>query len=289
MSAHLTKLIIGSAQFGMHYGIANQKGKVSKSELSKIFQFLAKTNITSLDTAKIYGQSEESIGEQILLYPNHKWNIITKVNQIEIPLINQVLDSKKKLSVFPQALLCHKAELYMDDNYQKQIEEIKKLGLVNQIGVSVYNSFEIKKILKAKIKPNIIQLPLNILDTRLYKNGWLYKCKSLGIEIHARSLFLQGLFFLKKNQISNSKFADVESSLHDLKIIAFENHMSLAQLALLWVINLREVDKVVLGIDCLSHLKMHYETIHKTLNKDLHNKIISINYVNEKILNPSLW
>ena len=157
-----------------------------------------------------------------------------------------------------------------------------------KVGVSIYNPAEAEEVLKADLKPDLIQLPINILDTKFYRNNVLEKLKFNKIEIHARSIFLQGLFFLSDKKIK-SLFPDVINSIRDLKAIAWEANLSIFELSLLWVINLECINKVVLGIESVQQLKVHFNTLRKKVDSNLFENAISLKYENEQILNPSLW
>ena len=119
------------------------------------------------------------------------------------------LDSHKKLQIKPWCILLHDPKKYIDDNFKKELFNLKKENKINKIGVSVYTEKEILEILKIA-KPDIIQLPINILDQKLVHNGLLKKIKNNNIEIHARSIFLRGLLYYKPSQTINiSKIKEI--------------------------------------------------------------------------------
>ena len=139
-----------------------------------------------------------------------------------------------------------------------------------------------------ELKPEIIQLPMNILDTRLYRSGILSKLFNKGIEIQVRSAFLQGLFYLSKTDLER-RFSDVIPQLDKLKLIAAKADLTLAELSLLWLVNLKEVRKVIIGLDDVGQLKAHLDTLNKNVDSSVFEEALSIRYENENILNPSLW
>ena len=281
------KIILGTAQFGMDYGIANQSGKVNNREIESILNFAYENGINTLDTAKIYGESEKSIGNY-LKNTNKKWNVITKIKHTEESILKQLDDSREKLTINPSILLAHTAELYIDKKFQLMLQKVKVEKLIHTIGVSLYNEKEINQVLEMEIKPEIIQLPINILDTRLYRSGILSELCKRGIEIHVRSVFLQGLFYLSKTDL-RSRFEDVVPHLNQLELIALRDNLTIAELSLLWIVSLNEISKVIIGIDNLSQLKEHLRTLNKSIETSVFEEALSICYENEKILNPSLW
>jgi len=281
------KIAIGTVQFGLDYGIANQNGKVNANEIRSILNFAHENNINTIDTAKAYGDSEKSIGNYLKL-TEKTWYIITKISDSDKNLIEQIQDSKEKLTVMPTIILAHSAKLFLDPMFQSKLQETKDKELVHSIGVSLYSEEEINQVLDSKIQPDVIQLPMNILDTRLYRCGILSKLFDREIEIHVRSAFLQGLFYLSQIDLTD-RFGDVVSYINKLKSIAAKANLSLAELSLLWLVNLKEVSKVIIGVDNVNQLRTHIDTLQKNIDSSVFEEALSIYYENENILNPSLW
>ena len=287
MSSSANKLAIGTVQFGLDYGIANQNGKVNTNQIQSILNFAHENNINTIDTAKAYGDSEKSIGNYLKL-KKKTWYIITKISNSDKNLIEQILDSKEKLTVLPTIILAHSANLFLDPMFQSKLQETKDKKLVHSIGVSLYSEEEINQVLDSKIKPDVIQLPMNILDTRLYRCGVLSKLFDREIEIHVRSAFLQGLFYLSKAELEDG-FEDVIPYLEKLKSISIDIGLTLSELSLLWLVSLKEVSKIIIGVDNVNQLKTHLDTLKKNVDSSVFEEALSIYYENENILNPSLW
>jgi len=281
------KLAIGTVQFGLDYGISNQNGQVSKNEIKYILDFASENGIDTLDTAKSYGNSEVSIG-YYLKQSDNSWNIITKVSDCEKTVIQQIQNSIEKLSVKPTVVLAHSAKLFLNSEFQSEIQKAKEKQLIQYFGVSLYNEKEINQVLATELKPDIVQLPMNILDTRLYRCGVFSKLLDKGIEIHVRSAFLQGLFYLSKTDLER-RFSDAVPQLDKLKSIAAKAALTIAELSLLWLVNLKEVSKVIIGVDNTEQLEAHLKTIKKVVDPGVFEEALSFNYENEHILNPSLW
>ena len=281
------KIAIGTVQFGLDYGIANQNGKVNTNQIRSILNFAHENNINTIDTAKAYGDSEKSIGNYLKL-TKKTWYIITKISNSDKNLIEQILDSKEKLTVLPTIILAHSANLFLDPMFQSKLQETKDKKLVHSIGVSLYSEEEINQVLDSKIKPDVIQLPMNILDTRLYRCGVLSKLFDREIEIHVRSAFLQGLFYLSKAELEDG-FEDVIPYLEKLKSISTDIGLTLSELSLLWLVSLKEVSKIIIGVDNVNQLKTHLDTLKKNVDSSVFEEALSLQYENEKILNPSLW
>ena len=120
------------------------------------------------------------------------------------------------------------------------------------------------------------------------KTPWLARLYKNGIEIHVRSAFLQGLFYLPESDL-NIRFSDAVPYLEKLKSIAAEAELTLAEFSLLWLVSLEEVNKVVIGVDNTDQLKTHLETLKKNVDPAVFEEALFIRYENENILNPSLW
>jgi aryl-alcohol dehydrogenase-like predicted oxidoreductase len=271
----------------MPYGIANYKGKVSKVEVETILNFAYKAGINTIDTATGYGNSENIIGHHLKKHVTQKWFIITKVSGSKDKLYDQLSQSIDKLGATPSGVLAHSIEDYLGTIFCDKLDKIKKKFLIDKIGVSIYEEEHIDRVLAAKT-PDIIQCPLNILDTRLYRNGILDKMKANGLEIHVRSVFLQGMFYLP-DKILQQSFRDVLPTIRKLRTIAQNADLTLAELSLMWVCSLEQVDKVIIGVDNVEQLMDHIKTLNKNINTAIFEEALSIKYENENILNPSLW
>jgi len=210
------RLILGSAQFGFRYGL--KKTKINRKEFKKINKILKYNSLTYFDTAINYGSSQKRIGTL-----NIKKKIITK---IKIPskkpknlkrwYYQILLRTLKELKVKKlYGLLFHDtSDVFKNKELLNIILESKKKKLVSKVGISVYDKFEIEKVLKIW-KPDIIQIPLNIFDQRFLKNNFLKKINQHKIQIHVRSCFLNGLLLEKHMKIgkiaSKNKFKEFVS------------------------------------------------------------------------------
>ena len=201
------KLALGTAQFGLDYGVSNASGQVEISEVKDILREADGYNIDTLDTAVVYGNSESVLGRVGV----NQFNIVTKlppipkdVRNIDLWVNTHINSSLRKMRIERvSGLLLHRSADLFEIPKRQLIDSLCKLkddGVVNKIGVSIYNPDELDDIEKHGIKIDIVQAPFNILDRRLESSGWLNKLSSSGIEIHTRSVFLQGLLLQKKVQ-----------------------------------------------------------------------------------------
>ena len=256
----LNKLIIGTAQLGLNYGINNQLGKVSMREANSILNHAYKNGISTLDTAFQYGDSETIIGK---ITCNKNWDIITKTSSINLKnfsskeLINNFHASLKKLkkkSIY--GLLIHDIDLISHpdcDHLYTELLALKKYDYIKKLGFSVYTTEQTKHILK-KYKPDIIQLPINIFNQEFLISGLLKKMKDKNIEIHARSIFLQGLLLSKIKELK-SYFLQWEN--HFISYYQLLNQLSLSSVeaCLSFVLQIKEIDRIIVGCQSLKQLK----------------------------------
>ena len=210
------------------------------------------------------------------------------MNEIGNSINVQLEDSARKLTIPPAIILAHSAELFLDEQFQKEIAVIRDQQMIKKIGVSLYSENEINKVINSDFKPEIIQLPLNILDSRLYRNGVMEMLVNQDVEIHARSAFLQGLFYLSHVEINN-RFSDIVPYFKKLTIIASKLELTLPELSLLLLVNLEEISKVVIGVENAQQLNSHLVTLKKEVDPSIFEEALGIHYQNETILNPSLW
>jgi len=257
------KIALGSVQFGIPYGVSNNEGKTSKKQALSILNFAQKKGIRTIDTAPSYGDSERVLGK---LFEGEEWDIITKtlpfnsksINEEQIEQLRSVfresLVSLHKKSIY--GLLVHSCNDLLKPGGEKifrEMERLREIGMVKKIGVSVYNSKQIAAIL-GKFNIDLIQLPINILDQRLVSGGQLTRLKNHGVEIHARSVFLQGLLLMSPNNIP-SWFDPVRGVLESFHKEAKKRNMSVLQLALSFVQSIDEIDKVIVGVNTLRQLQ----------------------------------
>ena len=284
------KIILGSANFDQIYGI--KKSFIKKSEIKKSFDLALINKIKTIDTSPTYNKSEKIIG----LLNNNRFKIISKIpkppknikrENIKKWLKQNVMISLKNLKIKKfECLLLHNANSLLcknGDEIYKGIRNMKINGFTSKIGVSIYDFNVLDKILK-KFKFNLIQAPFNILDQRLVEKGWLKKLKKRKIEVHARSIFLQGILLLKHNQLPKKliKFSK--------KLMVWENWLkknkfSSLQVCLSFVLNQRQLDGIVVGYNNTNQLNQILKLKQIKNNFSLPN----LNIKDKKLIDPREW
>lgn len=287
------KLGIGSVLFGMDYGLTKSK-QVSLQEVRKILALAEEHGVELIDTAPSYGESERVLGKS--LRENHGFKIVTKTikfsqSQITKTLVErlqkcvlQSLHDLKQRNVY--GLLFHQSNDLFKQGGEQLYLEIKKLkerGVVNKIGVSVYTAQEIDQILH-NYDINLIQLPINVLDQRLLYSGHLKELKKRNIEIHARSVFLQGLLTMPVWELPK-KFDPIVPVLAKYHRYLHEAGYSPIEGAIQFVKGIAEIDYMILGINSSFQLL----DIIQAYNKEISFDYTHFSCHDEQIIDPRNW
>jgi aryl-alcohol dehydrogenase-like predicted oxidoreductase len=281
------KLALGTVQFGLPYGINNLSGIPKDEELVSIFSFAKQSGINVLDTAQGYGNSEE----RIAILSNDEFSVISKFKQLAAPFpfhkeLEESLKKLKKSSLY--GYLAHDGDLLIKNpNWWEGLQLAKQQGLVKKIGYSLYSVNQLEKLLAKQMLPDIIQFPYNILDRRF--ETFFKELNSKGVEIHTRSVYLQGLFQMESSQVPNY-LAPIQTYLKIVREIAKRNQLSIGQICLRFVINNPFINKAVIGVDNLSQLKENVSICQlDNLNEEIINELLSIEVKEKNLLNPVNW
>jgi aryl-alcohol dehydrogenase-like predicted oxidoreductase len=293
------KIGLGTVQFGLDYGISSTGRKTTAKEIDRLLAFAYSQNIWVLDTAPAYGSSELALGNAGV--GSNLWRVVTKTphfqnNSISMGDVdylqrafNESLDRMQVDSVY--GLLIHGAKDILKQGgglIYKAVQDFKKQGKVKKIGVSIYSAAEVDNILD-RFEIDIIQLPVNILDQRLIYGGQLKRLKEKGVEVHGRSIFLQGLLLLKPEEI-HPYFLPIKDRLIQLHLMAKKIGLSPSGLALYFASIIKEIDISLVGFNSFGQLKSLLLETDNYDNLDLSmSDFRSLSLEQEKFLNPSLW
>jgi len=286
-----SRLALGTVQFGLCYGVANEGGQVSPAEAARILRVAKQWEIDLLDTAIAYGESEQVLGRIGV----SDFNIVSKLPlipescpDVESWVTQEVEASLQRLGV-PSlyGLLLHRSSYLFertDNRLIHALEQVKSAGLVRKIGVSIYAPTELDQIQHLE-RLDLVQAPLNLVDRRLQTSGWLARLKKANIEVHARSVFLQGLLLLPPERIP-PKFGRW-SELWDRWASELENaQQTAAATCLAYPLSLSEVDRVVVGVDNADQIRtLLAASKAKTSENDWAFMISN----DERLINPANW
>lgn len=285
------KLTLGTAQFGLDYGVANAIGKVDKEETLEILTFAKQAGINTLDTAIGYGDSEKRLGQAGI----GSWNIITKLPEVNVEhsdinfwVNSQINNSLLRLNVLSvYGILLHRPLQLLEKNGSQlwnSLEGLKERSITKKIGFSVYSPDELDKLWKAGFIPDIVQAPYNVFDQRLKDSGWLSKLNDNRVEVHTRSVFLQGLLLMPSDK-RPKYFSKWNNLFNEWDLWLKTNNISGLEAALNFALSEYLIDKIIVGVDNKTQLS---EVISASKKYTLCVPKI-LNTTDEKLINPSLW
>lgn len=285
------KLTIGSVQFGLPYGISNVAGQVSPREVEKILNVARKYNVDMIDTAIAYGDSESVLGligvndfkviTKLPILPDESADIIGWVEKH----IEESLIRLNKSSI--HGLLVHHAESLEGSDGEKlgfALDKIKCSGLVEKVGVSIYQPSVLDKIMENS-SIDIVQTPFNVVDTSIISSGWLDKLDEAGVEVHVRSIFMQGLLLMDRNSIPDkfNRWSVLWDQWHE-KLNTYD--LDALTECISFVNSFPKVDRMVVGIESAVQLQQVLDAI------DLRTKPIDWKQMtcnDDMLINPSNW
>ena len=290
MPINLNRLSLGTVQFGLAYGIANKVGQVSLSEANAMMMFAKANGFDALDTASAYGVSEERLGEIGI----NSFKVVTKLpdmpegcESIGCWVLEQVHASLERLGLNEvYGLLLHRPENLLRSSgpeLYKALQDLKVSGLVQKIGISIYSPSELDT-LTSNYRFDLVQAPFNLIDRRLHSSGWLYRLNDLGVEVHTRSTFLQGLLLIAQTEIPH-KFSSWSNLWQTWHTWLSNNDVSALNASLSFPLSFPEVDRVVVGADSLAQLSEILKCSKLPSNIDLPN----LQSDDLKLINPTNW
>lgn len=286
-----SKLILGTAQFGLNYGVNNLTGKPKRREVFGILKTAYDSGIRVLDTAEVYGNAHQLIGDFHKAHENLKFKIITKFphntqnNLIKSKVIEYLdLMNLEALDV----LMFHSFDSFKSNyNLLNALCELKSHGIIKNIGVSVYTNSDLKSLLNEDLV-TVVQLPFNLLDNFKVRGDLIEKLKLKGKIIHTRSAFLQGLFF-KKHTDNFYIVKSLNSYLKDLDKIKEDLDCTMEELALSYCIMQKNIDNIIIGVDSKIQLNSNIKAANYVINEEASKRLNNIAVENLDLLNPSLW
>ncbi len=284
------KLILGSAQFGMDYGINNATGKIPKTEVFEILKYAFQNGINILDTAPVYGEAHKIIGEFHKEYNQIRYKVITKIPANHpVENLEELVDSFLiELNIdCIEVLHFHSINDYISCEKQMISEVFTRLKIskkVKSFGVSIYENSEADLLNRELI--DVVQLPFNLLDNINQRGVLIKELNQQKYEIHTRSVFLQGL--LLKNAI-DSPIKELIPYLVNVETILQETPSSKQALALQYCLTQERIDHVLIGVDSLAQLKVNLEHSKSHLREILIQQIDQIQVENCEQLNPVNW
>ena len=291
------RLVLGTAQLGMAYGIANIAGQPDIKTAEAIIESAWRGGIRKFDTAQAYGTSEKVLGKVIQKYNlSEKIQITTKLSPEVNPLSQKAVFASVEQSLNHlglskiYCLMLHRENTLhgWHDGIRKVMKALIDSQRIETIGVSVYSSDAALQAFKTD-GISVIQIPSNVFDRRFEKAGVFSENFSGDKQIYIRSVFLQGLLFLKPDDLpSDMMFA--YHTLNQYESLIDEYNISKLELALCYVKQAYPKAKIIIGAETCDQIIDNLLAWKSIVPDILMEQVQEIFMkVDEKILNPSLW
>lgn len=288
---NLKRIAVGSAQFGSDYGVSNKHGVTHRADIEKILLCAREHSISLIDTAISYGNAPQILGSIGI----EGFNVVTKLPKVPVCevhiaswLTDHVRRTKDELQVSHlYGVLLHHPEDALGAHGQEIIETLRALQSNNEIqkfGVSVYNPLQ---VLQMPEDIGLAQIPFNVFDQRLLDNDLIKQIKSRGIEIHLRSVFLQGLLLMPSGEVPSyfQKWRHL--------IVGWQNFLDKCQqpavsVCLNFALSIIDADKIVIGVNSVNHLREIVLNVKEKREVDL-TQLKDLHCLDENFINPSKW
>ena len=252
------RLCLGTATFGLDYGVANTTGQIAPQDVYGILETSLAAGVDTWDTAVAYGTSERVLGD-FLQQTEQRPAVISKLptemgKNVSSTVEQVVHGSLERLNLNQlYGYLIHDFDDFSrDERIVDALLALQKKGVIKKVGFSLYLPSQLETLLEKGIPFDIVQVPYSLFDRRF--SGLFPELCERGIEIHVRSVFLQGLMFLEPDILSGS-LVEARPRVDLLRLIAADNGLSVGAIALNYVLGNPWLDKVVLGVDTLSQLQ----------------------------------
>lgn len=281
------KLALGTVQFGLQYGISNENGVPADNQLKDIFSTCEHNEIITFDTAVAYGNAEERIANFI---PKNA-EIISKFPKTDSKpeLENIILNSISRLKRENlYGFMAHNGDFLIENpQLWEVLEKLKQENKIQKIGYSIYTPEQLEKLLDLDLVPDIIQIPYSLLDRKF--EPYFSDLKQKNVEIHCRSVFLQGLYFLNPEKLPE-KLVPLNPELKKLQSICQSNQVKISDVALNFAYSNTYIDKIVIGIENTKQLNENINSIKNWNQNDaIFDEIKWITVNNKELLNPANW
>jgi aryl-alcohol dehydrogenase-like predicted oxidoreductase len=287
----MTQIALGTAQFGLpSYGVANTSGCLTIAEANRVLQCARLSGIDTLDTAVAYGQSEAMLGQIGVA----GWKVVTKLPALPPTCADvagwvdaEVRGSLGRLRLDRlHGLLLHcPGDLLgpAGSEYLSALEALKGSGLVDKVGVSIYAPEDLDSLFALR-RFDLVQAPISILDQRMIHSGWTRRLACEGVELHARSAFLQGLLLMPE-AVRTQRFPCWSHIWQVWSDWLKQTRLTPLRACLAYALSVEGVDRVIVGVDRADHL----EEIVQEATADIPSPPKWPEPIDPILLNPRLW
>ena len=283
------KLILGTANFGMAYGLKNNFSQIQRSNVSELLETCVELGVYKLDTAIDYGKADKIIGSQKIQH----FQITTKIQIKDLKVLPRSIKKIEKhfenLRVSKvKSILVHDADTASTEDLYRAFEILNYLRdqkYCDTFGISIYDP-NVLETLHDDYKVDLIQCPFNVLDNRIGKYYYRNLNDMESTKIQVRSLFLQGLFFIPSNSLPNY-FNKWKHIFEEIKRICEYNKISIYDFLLREAVHSDFIDEIVIGFDNKTQLQSLFMCNFDTKYSELIDLSDFKNNLN--LCDPRLW
>lgn len=298
---YLPKITLGTVQLGTNYGIANNTGQPVLADCHRLLEFALEHGVNTLDTARIYGNAEEVIGN---FEHASQFSIISKFKLSNEALDDAMLarrEAQESLKISLKDLKANQLDSYLfHKNIDQPIEKVMKVlpkilksfkeeGLIKTGGISVSSPADLHAVYDWE-QISAVQVSMNLLDTRLLENGLLDQLQKRSVKVYIRSIYLQGLLLMNEEDLpSHLSFAGIY--LRKIKKMAASAGKSVTDLAFSFVRDTAGVSGIVVGAETIEQLQENIKLASSAaLDQSLYDKILnSFRNIPELLITPAKW
>lgn len=292
------KIGLGTVQFGVDYGVANRSGRTTREEAAGILDAAFRSGVRVLDTAPSYGESESVLGD--LLVAATPFSIVTKTvtptagctADLASRQISEGLQASLRKLRVPNVygLLEHRPERLLasgGDRIFDAMVQLRERGLVQRIGVSIYRAEQLDALLD-RFAFDLVQAPISVFDQRLIKSGHLRALHQAKIEIHARSVLLQGVAGMNLERL-HDELSGLRAPVSRLADLADKEGISAVSAAVAFVCDLPEVDVVLCGVEDRRQLDEVLAGARHQFRKEHASDLEALAVQDPTLIDPSQW
>jgi aryl-alcohol dehydrogenase-like predicted oxidoreductase len=282
------KIVLGTVQFGLDYGINNPDGKPSLKQAHEILDFAKLSGLSELDTADAYGNSSEVLKDYFQIYPKSFRTMSKYIAKENSSFEQAFFESLKRLGLNQlEGYYFHRFDDFINFQDFNLVHQLKKNGLLKSLAVSLYTNTELA-IAASHPEVDVIQLPFNVFDRAHEKIKLLKTAKENNKKVYVRSVFLQGLFFMELTDLPPALKA-LAPALSELHSIANKYSIHIQELCLKYVLGKNFIDKVVIGVDTKAQLEDNLKLSEAPLPSEIEKEVEDIIISRIELLNPSTW
>jgi aryl-alcohol dehydrogenase-like predicted oxidoreductase len=283
------KLALGTVQFGMDYGINNPRGKIPEKEVFEILSEAERNAINTLDTAHAYGESERLIGE----YIKDKGAVFRVVSKLppcgpeEAERVFYTSLERLRLDRLYGCLIHDFASFLKTPEIWEILKRLKAERKTGRVGFSLYYPEELEYLLEEKIEMDLVQVPFSVLDQRFL--GRFPLLKDRGVEVHVRSVFLQGLLFMNPRGLKGN-LSRAKDKLFILRTLSEQAGIPLSAICINFALLNDFIDRVIIGVDGIRNLSENLRALsYQDEVRDMYGKLLDLKEDDEDVILPSKW